>query len=280
MLSRLVFYAAMLVVLQLAFGVFGPNPISDLLSRVLAFLPRIVVAVIVIVVASVVGRAVRDVIGTLIGWLPYGRALATAANVLVVGIGVFAALDQLEIAPTVVTGVFYAVLAIVVGVTVVAVGGGGIVPLRQRWERGLTRMEHEAVQIRDEAQRQREAEEQAQREAEEQAQVIRSTPPDEVLSPPSLAEASTSDGHSDAEVTLDPDLTTVEIARPVPAESELALDPDDPDALTDPTSTTMRIDTGRTTTQLARPDDDGPRRASRRRRRSRRKPPPDDERLL
>jgi hypothetical protein len=38
----------------------------------------------------------------------------------------------------------YAILAIIVGVTVVAVGGVGIVPMRRIWERSLARMEAEA----------------------------------------------------------------------------------------------------------------------------------------
>ncbi|HEX6255180.1 MAG TPA: hypothetical protein VFZ70_05155 [Euzebyales bacterium] len=175
LLSMLVFYGLMLLVLQLAFGIFGPNPASSLLQRLIAFVPRIVVAIALLIVAAAVAAAVRDIIRALIGGLSYGGALATAAYVLIVGLGVFAALDQLAVAPTIVTGLFYAVLAIVVGVTVVAVGGGGIAPMRDRWERALTRLDDEAVRVRDEAQqqreRQREAEEEArrQREAEEEA---------------------------------------------------------------------------------------------------------------
>jgi len=40
--------------------------------------------------------------------------------------GAFAALDQLQIAPRIVTGPWYAILAIVVGSAVVAIQGGGI----------------------------------------------------------------------------------------------------------------------------------------------------------
>ncbi len=52
-------------------------------------------------------------------------------------IGVFAALAQLQIAPDIVNGLFYALLAIVVGSAIVAIGGGGIAPMRQRLERWL-----------------------------------------------------------------------------------------------------------------------------------------------
>lgn len=279
-LSRLVFYGAMLLVLQVAFGVFGPNPVSDLLFRLLTFLPRIVVAVIIIVVASFIGSAVRDVIRTLIGGLSYGYALATAVHAVIMGIGVFAALDQVEIAETIVTGVFYAALATVVGVTVVAVGGSGIVPLRQFWERGLTRLEHETHQIRDAAQQQR-----------------HEKPPSPATPDPSDVAAVGDEG--DPTVPLDTVRTTTQLALPdddepepepahdYPDEPALPLDgvrtttqiarPDDEpepahDRPDDSTGTTLTFETGRATTQVAQLEDDSPGRAVPRRRRTRRNP--------
>src|SRR5690606_16105742 len=71
------------------------------------------------------------------------------------------------IAPTIVNGLFYALLAIVVGVTVVAVGGGGIAPMRQRWEKALERVDDEAVSIRRAAQEQRERRAAAERQERE-----------------------------------------------------------------------------------------------------------------
>src|SRR6186997_61996 len=43
-LAKIVFWAVMLIVLQLAFGLFGPNPVSDLLAGIIAYLPNIFVA--------------------------------------------------------------------------------------------------------------------------------------------------------------------------------------------------------------------------------------------
>ena len=45
--GKLVFYALLLFVLQMAFGVFGPNPISTLLTGVIAFLPKAIVAIVI-----------------------------------------------------------------------------------------------------------------------------------------------------------------------------------------------------------------------------------------
>ena len=41
-LAKVVFYALFLIVLQMAFGVFGQNPISDLLEGVIAYLPKVI----------------------------------------------------------------------------------------------------------------------------------------------------------------------------------------------------------------------------------------------
>jgi hypothetical protein len=56
--SKLVYYALLLFVLQMAFGVFGPNAISDLLTTVVAFIPKAIVAVGILVV-GVGGGLVR-----------------------------------------------------------------------------------------------------------------------------------------------------------------------------------------------------------------------------
>jgi hypothetical protein len=86
------------------------------------------------------------------GGLTYGRLVAMAAMVLIWFIGLSAALNQVEIAPEIVNGLFYAVLALIVGVAIVAIGGGGIQPMRQRWERALNRAEQEAPRVKRQVQ--------------------------------------------------------------------------------------------------------------------------------
>jgi hypothetical protein len=142
-LGKLVFYTIFLFVLQLAFGVFGPNPISDLLTRVIAFLPNIFVAVVIVVISAAIAQGVKEIISGSIGGLSYGRMVANVAAVSIIVIGAFAAMNQLNIAPQIVNGLFYALLAIVVGVSIVAIGGGGIQPMRARWENALNRIDRE-----------------------------------------------------------------------------------------------------------------------------------------
>jgi hypothetical protein len=147
-LARVVFWAGMLFVLQLAFSVFGPNAISELIQGAISYLPNIFVAIVIIVVASAIAAGVKEIVQASLGGLNYGRAVAVAASVAILGLGIFAALNQLRIAPEIVNGLFYALLAIVVGSAVVAVGGGGIPTMRRYWERSANRADAEAENIK------------------------------------------------------------------------------------------------------------------------------------
>ena len=151
LLSRIVFYVVFLFVLQLAFGVFGPNPISDLIRGVIAYLPNLFVAIIILVVGAAIAAAVKEIVEASLGGLAYGRGLAIAASMAIIVIAFFAALDQLNIAQNIVIGLFYALLAIVVGSTVVAIGGGGIATMRRYWERAANRAELEGPNLRAQA---------------------------------------------------------------------------------------------------------------------------------
>jgi uncharacterized membrane protein YfbV (UPF0208 family) len=122
-----------------------------MLNRVVAYLPNIFVAGIIIVVGGAIANAVKQIVQAAVGGLRSGRFLAVGASVAVWTIAAFAALSQLGIAPAIVNGLFYAVLAIVVGCTIVAVGGGGITPMRAQWERFFARVAQEAPQARLEA---------------------------------------------------------------------------------------------------------------------------------
>jgi hypothetical protein len=154
-MGKLLFYGLFLFVLQFAFGIFGPNPISNLLTQIIAYIPNILVAAIIIIVASAVGKGVSDILNISLGGLGYGRVLAKAAGAAIVVVGVFAALNQLGIAPAIVNGLFYAMLAIIVGSSVVAIGGGGIKPMQQVWERGIDRAQAEVPRVKAQAEQNR-----------------------------------------------------------------------------------------------------------------------------
>jgi Mechanosensitive ion channel, conserved TM helix len=154
-LAKIVFWAIFLFVLQLAFGVFGPNPISDLIHGVIAYLPNIFVAIVILVIAGVLAQAAADLLRPLLAAVTGGEWMATGASVAIWTIGFFAALSQLKIAPAIVNGLFFAILAIVVGSAVISIGVGGIPVARRYLEKLVGRGEQTGTQVTQELRRQR-----------------------------------------------------------------------------------------------------------------------------
>jgi magnesium-transporting ATPase (P-type) len=97
LLGMIVYYAILLITLQMAFGVFGTNPISTMLNAIVGWIPKLIVAIVLIVVASAIAKVVKDLLTGMLGGLSYGRVIANAASLLIIVLGVFAALDQVGI---------------------------------------------------------------------------------------------------------------------------------------------------------------------------------------
>lgn len=143
LIAAIVYYAILLIALQMGFAVFGPNPVSTLLSDVVAWLPMAVVAIVIVVVAAAIGNAVKDIVSAALGAFSWGGLVARVAQAFIVALGVIAALNQMGVATTVTTPVLVTVLATAGGVIVVGVGGGMVRPMQQRWERWLGQAESE-----------------------------------------------------------------------------------------------------------------------------------------
>jgi hypothetical protein len=150
--ARIIYYAVLLLVLQIGFSIWGPNPVSDLITSVVAWLPKAFVAIVIMVVAIAIANAVRDLVGSALGGLSYGKLLATLAWVFIIVLGAIAALNQVGIATTVTTPVLIAALATIAGILIVGVGGGLIRPMQQRWEGLLDRAAAESQVIREHTQ--------------------------------------------------------------------------------------------------------------------------------
>jgi len=152
LLAKVVYYFIFLGVLSLAFSVFGANnPISKFIDRIVAFLPNLAVAILALVIAAAIAAAVKELLTNMLGGLSYGSVLANVASLFIVGIGVFFALDQLQIAPLIVGGVFYALLAVIIIPPIIAFGVGGIDPAREAIRNLQSKGQQKAQEISQEA---------------------------------------------------------------------------------------------------------------------------------
>ena len=139
---KLVYYFILLIALQLAFGVFGAsNPVSQLINDIIAFLPRVLVALVLIIVAAAIAKVVRDVVTSALSARPAGRLMGTIAYWLIMAFGIIAALGQVNIATAVTGPVLITVLATIGGVIVVGFGGGLIKPAQDRWQGWLASLQ-------------------------------------------------------------------------------------------------------------------------------------------
>ena len=150
--AKLVFFAVFIPFLSAAVGALGIQALQEPLAAFIALIPRIIVAIVLVVLGAVIAGAAKSFISNALGGLSYGNALATAASVLIIFGFLKSALDQVGIATDVTGPVLYAFLATVAGVVIVGAGGGLIKPMQRRWEDILDRAADEKDKVKNEAQ--------------------------------------------------------------------------------------------------------------------------------
>lgn len=149
--AKVVFFAVFIPFLSAGVGTLGIAALQQPLADFIALLPKIVVALVLVVVGLAIAGAAKSFVQATLGGLSYGTVLANAAAVFI-GLGfVKAALDEVGIATQVTTPILYALLATASGVVIVGVGGGLIAPMRTRLDRALNNAEREARNIKREA---------------------------------------------------------------------------------------------------------------------------------
>src|SRR5215213_4899049 len=110
-----------------AFNAIGLPQISAVIDDVLAFLPKVVVALIILLVGALAGTLLAGVVRGSLRSMGVSNAdlFATVARFAVIAFAAIAALDMLEIAPTVVNTLWQGLIFGVVGTLVLAFGLGG-----------------------------------------------------------------------------------------------------------------------------------------------------------
>ena len=124
--AQILYYLAMLLVLKLALSAFGRNDISDALDGLVAFIPKLIVAIVIVVITGLVAKAVGNVLRPMLHDIEHGGTLATIATTAIWVIGGFAALAQIEFDPDIVDTLFTALIGSLRLILVIKFGVGGI----------------------------------------------------------------------------------------------------------------------------------------------------------
>lgn len=133
LIGKIVYFALMLLVIQLAVGVFGDSDISNAIDDMVAFIPKLIVAIIIVVITGVIANAVRELISPAVAHLSSGDLLKKFAVGAIWLIGGFAALDQLQVAKDVVDTLFQTIVYSLGFIIVIKFGVGGIWAARDRF---------------------------------------------------------------------------------------------------------------------------------------------------
>jgi uncharacterized oligopeptide transporter (OPT) family protein len=112
-LAKLIFWLLMLVVVLLASAALGLESINQMFGTMLAFLPTLIAAIVVVILGMIVGEFVRGLIVALAGNVAGVPTLAKLAKGAVVLVSVFLALQQVGVDRDIVTSAFTLVLGAV-----------------------------------------------------------------------------------------------------------------------------------------------------------------------
>lgn len=135
LVSRIVKVVLTWIVWTTAFATFGPaNPVSKFLTSVINYVPKAIVAVVILGVTAALAGFVGDVMNRSVAAAKFPPITARIAPIAIWVLGGFAAVDQLGVAKSTTHTLFQALMAVLVGSAIVAVGGGGIAPMRKQWE--------------------------------------------------------------------------------------------------------------------------------------------------
>jgi len=130
-IATLVFYLIFVFFLFTAIGTLEIPALTDFMNDVLAYLPNIIVAIVIFVLAAAISGVIAAGVAKLLGDTPTGKIVATVLPAIIMVIAFFMILEQLNIAPEIVRIAFAATIGALALGLALAFGLGGR-PVAQR----------------------------------------------------------------------------------------------------------------------------------------------------
>ncbi len=137
-IATLIKYFIFLIFVQAAANVLGIPQLTEIINRIILFIPNVVVAMAIIVVGSLIARFLSGLVRSSVSELGVGspNLLATLTQYIVIGFAVIAAIDQLGIAATLVNTLLIGLIGSVALAVGLAFGLGGrdvAAQITQKW---------------------------------------------------------------------------------------------------------------------------------------------------
>lgn len=125
LVGTVVFWVIMFGTFSLAASVLGIDALERLVAAVYAYLPNVLAALVIFLVAAALAAGVAGLVARVMGDTPTGKVVATAAPILIMTIATFMILTQLRIAPEIVTITYAGIIGAIALGTALAFGLGG-----------------------------------------------------------------------------------------------------------------------------------------------------------
>jgi small-conductance mechanosensitive channel len=148
--GKVVFWFIFLGALSIAISSLGITALNDFLADVFTYLPNVVAAILIFVVAAALASFLARAVTRVMGETPTGRLMATAVPALVMAIAVFMILNQLKIAADVVTITYAALMGALALGLALSFGLGGRDVASRVLEDAYRRGQRERERIRTE----------------------------------------------------------------------------------------------------------------------------------
>ncbi len=125
LIGFIVFWFVFLFAISAAVGALKIAALTEFIAKVQAYLPNVIVAVLIFVIAAALAGAVAGMVAKTMGDTATGKLVAAIVPGLILAIGLFMVLDQLNIAPQIVTITYAALLGMLALAGALAFGLGG-----------------------------------------------------------------------------------------------------------------------------------------------------------
>ena len=141
-IASVVFWLIFIFAITIAVAALGIPAATDFMNDVVAYLPNVIVAILIFLVAALLSGAVAAAVGRFMGDSATGKVVSAVAPAVIMTIAFFMILEQLQIAPEIVRIAFTAIMfALALGLALAfGLGGRELAAdlLRQARDKGAT----------------------------------------------------------------------------------------------------------------------------------------------
>ncbi|MBE7191548.1 MAG: transporter [Gordonia polyisoprenivorans] len=153
LIGAVLFWVVFLFALSSAIGTLQIPALTSFMDRVLAYLPNVIAALAIFVVAALLAGLLVTAVQKTMGDTPTGKLVATVVPGLIMAVAVFMILTQLGIASQIVIITYTALIGMLALAGALAFGLGGREVAAQMWSNAYDKSREQAHQARGDARR-------------------------------------------------------------------------------------------------------------------------------